>query len=673
MMKHKHSTAVFLALCTLLNLTACADSASSGTDESPAEQSSLAADSGECTSENSGAEQTAAPLESAAETVTLPAGETPVLCKKMQSVSIPAGVSAIVPAGGSKAAVSANNGTCYIVDLAADQIISQIRLRNDYERALGVNQAGTELITLVSNAEETVLRFYAIADGSCTELNYNGSCFHIRYDRHADQLYGWNSYQVCTVSKQGADTVRYEVSDKVQDSISVYFTRSGLIVESQPGYDDAYVAAVRNISDGKALFSVPTHASTFYSCSGNLLRFDSELVYGTQEEQSNCTVFDEKTGSRICEFGVCKGSYFSAFADEESRYLMISENTQDEYKLTSVRLFDAQTGKTENLPFELKNANEVMGGYLPALGCWAAAVTCEQENDKYSSELYRIDPAQAKFSQEAAPLNGLDSARTTELGCDMKAAREQADAIEQKYGVRILIGNEVNAVKDCGYRVVSTEDHDGTYIDADITGDRIEQILPELDNKLSRYPDGFFAQFRTDGMQGLRIPLAGALLSWDPDGPGAAGAAFQSGSWFNAAVDWTTIDPIDKTLHHEIFHCVEQLMARKGYSFDGDQWDALNPADFTYGDHAEGLPVEQMPVIGLESQRETGYFARPYGMTNAMEDRATIAEYCFGSWFGKSGYDIIRDYPHTKAKLDYMEQILKECFGTSYLSEIFRS
>ena len=166
-MKRTRITAALLALCTLLSMTACADSSSSAADPAPtdslsdalpdsaaesrAETGASAADSSDSaaetsadsakeeessrTDESSESSETAKTPETTAsssaapqETVTLPAGEKPQLVKQMQCVSIPAAVSAVVPAGGSKAAVTAYDGSCYLVDLGEDRLVKKLKL-----------------------------------------------------------------------------------------------------------------------------------------------------------------------------------------------------------------------------------------------------------------------------------------------------------------------------------------------------------------------------------------------------------------------------------------------------------------------------------------------------------------------------------------------------------------
>jgi hypothetical protein len=388
------------------------------------------------------------------------------------------------------------------------------------------------------------------------------------------------------------------------------------------------------------------------------------MPYGSSTVPTDCYVLSQQTGAKLRSFGVCEGGFPAFFADAESRYMIVSSMNSEPYTLKELLLIDTQSGKTEALPLSVKKANEAKAAYLPALGCWAGAVTSEQKTDKYTSVLIRIDPKQAKFSRNAKALYVSEAMSSTELGSNLKNAREKADAIEKKYGIRILIGNEVNALPVSYFRIVSSEARTSSN---NIAADT-EYALSELDNKLAHYPASFFGSFRKNGKKGLRISLTGELLDADPNRAGPAGIAFVSDDWYNAAMISSELIPISSTLHHEIFHAVEQAMADLGKSFDESRWNALNPAGFVYGNIPD-LPNDKLPIMG-DNHENTAYFSRPYGMTNAMEDRAAIAEYCFGEWFGEKGYDIVRKYPHVRAKLDYMEQLLTECYGSAYLSNL---
>ena len=690
-MKHTRITAMLLAICTLLSVTACADSASSAGDPAPteslAEQTTVSAgDSADSTADSadSAAETTTASADTTApettapeqtvtqETATLPAGETPALLKKMASFSIDAGISSIVPASGSTAVVSGNDGKCYFVDFAQDKLVSSVKRKSPYEQALGVNAAGTELITMYADfqaGDDPIFRRYDIASGSCTELVYQGDSFGFSYDRSTDTFYSRDSYTVGRLGWDGTETVLYEVSDRMQDSIAEMYAQQGLFTEARSGGDaDGYTEAIRRISDGKELFTVASNNSTFLLSKEGLLRMVMAQFNSEGEQHTDCMVYDLKTGEKRRAFGVCTGSYPMQYADADSRYMVVCAMKDAVYTPQAVLLIDTQTGRQEKLPFDLKKANEVRAGYLPALGCWAAALITEQGSGKYTTALYRIDPTQAAFAQAALPVSEVNAEKSTVLGSDLKEARAKADAIEKKYGISILIGNEVYKVDISGFRLISTEVHDGKYLSPDVDGAMITRLLDDLDGHLARYPEKFFDCFRADGFEGLRISLAGALLDWDVSKAGPGGLAFRSGKRFEIVLDYSEAGAISTSVHHEIFHSAEQLMSEQGVKFDEEEWNALNPAGFVYGNITD-LPNDKLPIVG-DNHENTAYFSRPYGMTTAMEDRATIAEYCFGEWFGVKGYDLLGKYPHVKAKLDYMEQLLTECFGSSYLSEI---
>lgn len=705
-MKHSKITAMLLALCTLLSVTACADRGSSAAEPAPVESldttetasaapdSSIpdseadsradsaadsAVDSRADSSADSAAETTTALTSEQSrapeETVTLPASEKPALVKKLQSVSIPAGVSSVVPAGGGKAVVTGNDGICYFVDIAQDKLVSTVKRKSAYEQALGVNANGTELITLYSDfqaGDDPVLRRYDIASGRCTELVYQGGSFGFSYDRSTDTVYGRDSFTVSRLGWDGTETVLYEVSDKMQGGIAEVYAQQGLFTESSSGGDaGGYSEVFRRLSDGKELFRVPNRGSTFLLGKEGLLLMVMAQLNSEDTQHTDCMVYDLKTGEKRRAFGVCTGSYPMQYADADSRYMVVCTMNEEKYTPKAVLLFDLQTGRQEKLPFDLKKANEVRAGYIPALGCWVAALITEQGSGKYTTALYRIDPTQAAFAQAALPVSEVNAEKSTVLGSDMKEARAKADAIEKKYGISILIGNEVYKVDISGFRLISTEVHDGKYLSPDVDGAMITRLLDDLDGHLARYPEKFFDRFRADGFEGLRISLAGALLDWDVSKAGPGGVAFQSGNRFEIVLDYSEADAISTSVHHELFHSVEQLMSTQGVVFDSDEWNALNPPGFEYGAYYEHT-ADKYPVIGGGGDDRKAYFTRDYGTANAMEDRACIAQRCFGRGYqGVSCYDQIQDdYPFIKAKLDYMEQKLTECFGSSYLSEI---
>jgi hypothetical protein len=680
-MKQHKITAVLLALCTLLSVTACADRSSAEDQiESTAEHSadftdsedngsrgdeSKAEDSGEA-AQTTVTQQTEAPQQTVTRTtVTLPPDEKPVLLKEMQSVKKDWNITSVVPAGGGLAAVE-NEGKCFLIDTASDKVTAEIPLQKSNEQLLGVNPAGTELITVTGGMDERQIYIYDIAGGRCTSLDYSGQNEQFFYDRDTDTLFGSNGSSVTKISRDGKETVLYQPGDPQTVSLISTLYRKGLIVENIP--DDEYpdgLAVVRSLADGREAFRVENFSSGYHGSAEGLIRFETKFSSSKKQYVSNLAVLDWQTGKERLACGVCEGNYTSLTGDPESRYVLVKTLDQSSYAPDAVTLLDTQTGKTEKLSLEMKNAVNAEACYLPELGCWLCAVTaCKDE--KYSTRLYRIDPTQAKCGTEKKELYDIAAALPRDIGSALKNARVKADAIEKKYGIRVLIGNEVNRLT-VGYIYISTEDPNYSGYDAEYNGKPIEDALDYLDKELARYPAGFFDNYRQQGKKGLRIALPAALVTAEHKSSQAAGCAFSDSLWENIALEWLELRDGCTALHHEIFHTVEDLLNAEDYYYFLEDWNRLNPADFSYDSN---FTDARYLLLGGDN-KSNAYFTRDYGATSGKEDRACIAEYCFSELDGVSGYQELQSYPHLKAKLDFMELRLRECFGKSYFSEIF--
>lgn len=71
------------------------------------------------------------------------------------------------------------------------------------------------------------------------------------------------------------------------------------------------------------------------------------------------------------------------------------------------------------------------------------------------------------------------------------------------------------------------------------------------------------------------------------------------------------------TFFHEMMHIMEYRIRNLEPDFDAE-WEKLNPKDFYY--------TADYDTLYYENEAFQDYFARSYGMTNALEDRATVFE-----------------------------------------------
>ncbi len=702
-MKQHKMTAMLLAVCTLLSFAACgekrapdsavgptaSDSAADRTETCAAaqhstEESSTSAETGAAVSadgtvtaaSDSPVSQQTGPHTS----VTLPAGEKRELLHRMTCLKAAGGVTGMVSAGGTKTAVSVDSGRCCIVDLAADRITAEVKLICDWERVIGINRAGTEITTLLADQYDLKVRFYDTATGKNTGSfdGWGSTCYEYWMDPADDTLYGKNSSTVCKLSHDGKETLVRRLFDPEKTE--------GLLEKVLPGGSLACVSyttsavdygrctALVNLNNGKERFRVYAPASDVTVTKSGLVHVYSDNLPSQQSTVCNCTVYDIQNGKQLCAFGTAAGSSPVSYADPQSRWMLLTFNDDSIYRPKSVVLCDTGSGKTETLSLSMKNAVRLNACYLPGPDCFAFALS-EQKNGKSETVLYRIDPSQAKLS--AAAQKPYCIGEFAQVGSALAKQRKQADAIERKYGVRILIGDEVRRIGNCsGYRMVSTEDTADPSYTPFVNTDTLNYALDHLDRKLARYPKDFFKIFMRGGYAELQILIP---LRLDENGGfAAAGIAFEHNLHSCVAMEVSSISEFQNTVDHEIFHAVEYVMNRSGFSFDEDEWQKLNPAGFTYcGLDNYFKPEFNRWTVSDASDRKNAYFIRNYGCSTSMEDRATIAEYCFTecSSRNKDAYrsgsdDLKQNYPHLAAKLDAIEQQCRACFGSSYLSEI---
>jgi hypothetical protein len=124
-------------------------------------------------------------------------------------------------------------------------------------------------------------------------------------------------------------------------------------------------------------------------------------------------------------------------------------------------------------------------------------------------------------------------------------------------------------------------------------------------------------------------------------------------------VDITTPGSLAETLHHEIFHLIDNKLTfdaviRDASLYSEEAWSALNPADFTYAESYHDLP-DDFWQSGYEA-----WFAELYSRTYAREDRATIFEAAMvdREW-------IFSNAPARLAKLEYLCRSIRDCFDTT--------
>lgn len=285
-------------------------------------------------------------------------------------------------------------------------------------------------------------------------------------------------------------------------------------------------------------------------------------------------------------------------------------------------------------------------------------------SDGTTTKYFIIDLTKADFTdiKEVRP-------ELSEVGPELKEVRKRADALEEKYGIDIVMGNEVNECLAWDY--CSFE----PYInDEDIY--HLLNDLDELDMNMSKYPEGFFRQFvNSDGTGGYVLCLSyayyddGSLYNWFLGNTQVIGDYYMVTGSLDFANGWA--------FFHENWHAVECRVSRD-YPLNNDEWDALNPDDFEYfavWDPAnEGKDYPKYRVTG-----EDPYFMTYYCMGSGVEDRAImmgqilnlveVTEFTCEDPTARYEY-IKKNFPHIHAKIDYMADWSKQLFGYVYFTSI---
>ena len=232
----------------------------------------------------------------------------------------------------------------------------------------------------------------------------------------------------------------------------------------------------------------------------------------------------------------------------------------------------------------------------------------------------------------------------------LKDVRTQADALEKKYGVEILIGQQTALTCDhAEYIVEQTEDPA-----------LIEAALKRLDEVLALYPTGFLKQFRNGaGEGGLSFCLTGSIKGDLP----TVGFAQLCRYRYELVLDITAED-LDKTIHHEIWHAIEMRLSTD--TFSTKQWNACNPSGFTYyGQYDTGYrQLTKWTYSG--GSGENSYFVDPYARINGREDRARIMEEVMTG----SGEELVKASA-LKKKLQIMADAIRAGFDTNGWTDVY--
>lgn len=237
--------------------------------------------------------------------------------------------------------------------------------------------------------------------------------------------------------------------------------------------------------------------------------------------------------------------------------------------------------------------------------------------------------------------------------------RRRADELEKKYGIDIGYGDD--------YVQCIAGDYEIRPVYNTLT---IKEGLDVLDEELSKYPDGMLAQIQKE--KPLFICFSNNIFGTEESSLSAAGGYENSTpEYIYFVIDISDPNYMRSTIHHELFHAIEEYMGVNGWYFDYDQWMTYNPAGFEYAwdytDYGDRDSSYVADVVNADEVKKEVSFIDTYSMSNCLEDHARIMEYAMREEDANTGYF---DYDNIRNKLAYESEMLRQAFDTTGWPEV---
>lgn len=251
-----------------------------------------------------------------------------------------------------------------------------------------------------------------------------------------------------------------------------------------------------------------------------------------------------------------------------------------------------------------------------------------------------------------------------ELSEELLPLKEKTDALEEKHGVEIFIGEECG---NCigGYSVSPYTEYE-----------HLEEVIEEMERQMAKYPDGFFEQLKFDYIESIEFHLGGLLYGVADDVLSQAGGfKVTEGSKVVIVVDCNDPIAMISTLHHELAHLIDDKIARTlssdEYKLDfNTEWEKLNPCEGIYTNTYDEYGFEEYykyvydNVLYNSKDFSQAYFVDYYSMTFPTEDRARLFESVMGTYSEYSDTDFNKAI-HLKEKINFYADCMRKSFDTT--------
>ena len=231
----------------------------------------------------------------------------------------------------------------------------------------------------------------------------------------------------------------------------------------------------------------------------------------------------------------------------------------------------------------------------------------------------------------------------------------RAKALEDKYGVRIILGENIPT---------EFADYDAEPFTGEAT---LDGSLSVLENVLSLYPESYFDALKGNYYRDIAFYLTGPLRALNTDSNISNASAFATDSNGTMQLAFDMYDDLSPdTVIHELTPAADYRFAGEGL-FDEEAWNAMNPAGFSYYYSDIDENGESYETSGdLANTAMSGcapgdvWFIDPYSKTFPMEDRARLMENLLS---GRTPYADCYAGKHVQEKLSFYFRFLRETLG----------
>ena len=573
---------------------------------------------------------------------------------------------------------------CYVFDPITNSTVRTLKLDNITEQLLGTFSDGT--IVTMSYKDRTELHYYPKDSDNFQAVDLNTDVIpDIILDMENECLYSPQnrSKNIVRYERDGSSSTLFDAQGLSYINTIDPETMTFCANEYSEGSEDNMATGLYSLEDG-------TRLAKFYGTSNFSFLTETKCLsivndYSKEIPECNVEVYDRETGKYEKTYSISgsKSLSYTFDSSDESDYVFLSAFENDmNGKLAELLFFDAKTGRYASLGNIDTDIMNLPCCYCKNLRRWIVALNIK-DGYSYRTQLMMVDPALLTYDNTFTGTT-TEHAEFVPYQCGeaLKDVRKKADEIESKYAVKLLIGDEVkNAEAGSTYTFISTES-----AEYGVNAENEMEHLKALEYQLSRLPDDFLNHFRTSaGTFGLRISIVDGLESTSYTTFSAGGVAYQTGPWYDIAIDNDLISYAGTSFYHELWHSTEQLI-ESNFGFNEDEWCSLNPEGFEYHNdfdrYMTGINDKYTTLASIEydpsAYDRDPYFISEYSLVTPMEDRATLIEFLMGWRFDDNreyqfGTEGISKYPHLKAKLDLLAEMSKKEFGYVYWDEAIKN